>query len=286
MRREVWVAVAMVVGVALAGVAFAQTDTTDGDPVAIAAREARSGWSARTVRTGDAVVFPFGRVQPKVTCAPLRACVIALEPGEVVLGKASGDAERWLVDQTATGQGGRAALIVVKPIACNLVTNLVVSTDRRVYDVSLVSAPCAGPAGGAAAEYTRMIRFYYPDSLVTHAQGSSAAAQILAASEDAARPEELRFGYTVKADKHSRWAPIAVYDDGVHTYIRLPDELAHGPLPILRALTERGAPELMNYAVVGNGFVTDRVVERAELVMAGDEGRRVEIFNTHLGATR
>jgi P-type conjugative transfer protein TrbG len=285
MRREVWVAATMVMGVALVGVAFAQTDTTDGDPVAIAAREARSGWSARTVRTGDAVVFPFGRVQPKVTCAPLRACVIALEPGEVVLGKASGDAERWLVDQTATGQGGRTALIVVKPIACNLVTNLVVSTDRRVYDVSLVSAPCAGGAGGAAAEYTRMVRFYYPDSLVTRAQTSGAAA-ILAASEDVARPEDLRFGYSVKADKRARWAPVAVYDDGVHTYIRLPDELAHGPLPILRALTERGAPELVNYAVVGNGFVTDRVVERAELVMAGDEGRRVEIVNTHFSATR
>jgi P-type conjugative transfer protein TrbG len=285
MRREVWAAVAVVMGVALVGVAFAQTDTTDGDPVAIAAREARSGWSARTVRTGDAVVFPFGRVQPKVTCAPLRACVIALEPGEVVLGKASGDAERWLVDQTATGQGGRTALIVVKPTACNLVTNLVVSTDRRVYDVSLVSAPCAGPAGGAASEYTRMVRFYYPDSLVTRGQASGAA-EILAASEDAVRPEDLRFGYSVKVDKHARWAPIAVYDDGVHTYIRLPDELSHGPLPILRAVTERGAPELMNYAVVGNGFVTDRVVERAELVMASDDGRRVEILNTHLGATR
>jgi P-type conjugative transfer protein TrbG len=285
MRREVWVAVAMVMGVALVGVAFAQTDTTDGDPVAIATREARSGWSARTVRTGDAVVFPFGRVQPKVTCAPLRACVIGLEPGEVVLGKASGDAERWLVDQTATGHGGRTTLIVVKPIACNLVTNLVLSTDRRVYDVSLVSAPCAGAAGGAAAEYTRMVRFYYPDSLVTRAQTSGAAA-IPAASEDVARPEDLRFGYSVTADKRARWAPVAVYDDGVHTYIRLPDELAHGPLPILRALTERGAPELMNYAVVGNGFVTDRVVERAELVMAGDDGRRVEIVNTHLGATR
>jgi hypothetical protein len=73
------------------------------DPIAIAEQEAARGWSARTVRSGDAVVFPFGRTQPTVTCAPLRACVIQLEAGETVLGSAAGDAERWLLDRTVTG---------------------------------------------------------------------------------------------------------------------------------------------------------------------------------------
>jgi P-type conjugative transfer protein TrbG len=260
--------------------ARAQSDSADGDPVAIAAREAQSGWSARTVRTGDAVVFPYGRAQPTVTCAPLRACVIALEPGEVVLGKASGDAERWLIEQTGTGRGGKTALIVVKPVACNMATNLVVSTDRRVYDVSLVSAPCVTRAGGADAEYTRMVRFYYPDPLLTR-KGDSLAVP----TGDGARPEALRFDYIVHADRRVRWVPTAVYDDGVHTYLRFSAELAHGPLPVLRALSESGTPALMNYAVEGDAFVVDRVIERAELIM-GDDGRRVEIVNTRLAASR
>jgi hypothetical protein len=62
------------------GGAWAQgTDSAAADPVAVAQIEAARGWSARTVRVGDAVVFPFGRAQPTVTCAPLRACVIELE---------------------------------------------------------------------------------------------------------------------------------------------------------------------------------------------------------------
>jgi type IV secretion system protein VirB9 len=256
------------------GVAWAQADSGSADPVVVAMREAERGWSARTVRTGDAVVFPYGRVQPTVTCAPLRACVIELEPGEVVLGKASGDAERWLIDQTATGVKGKTVLVVVKPTACNLTTNLVLSTDRRVYDLSLVSVACTGAAGGPAAEYTRFVRFYYPDPLLTGADSGAGTRRL---RDDESRPERLRFEYALRADKHVRWAPVAVYDDGVHTYVRFADDMARGPLPVLRELSEGGTPRLINYTVEANAFITDRVIDRAELVMGDERSRRVEI---------
>jgi P-type conjugative transfer protein TrbG len=287
---RLWFVQAMAIALAVGGAdivrAQAPADGDNVDPVAVAAREARNGWSARTVRTGDATVFPYGRVQPIVTCAPLRACVVALEPGEIVQGKASGDAERWLIDQTTTGPGGKTTLIVIKPTACSLVTNLVVSTDRRVYDLSLASPPCGTRAGGADAEYTRMVRFYYPDPLLMARTGTDSVPPLTADHGDHTRPEALNFGYAISSDKRVRWAPTAVYDDGVHTYLKFPADVAHGPLPVLRAVSEAGVPALMNYSVEGDAFIVDGVIERAELLMGDDGGRRVEIVNTRSVATR
>ena len=261
--------------------AGAQAPGDSGDAAAVAQREAARGWSARTVRTGDAVVFPFGRTQPTLTCAPLRACVIELEAGERVLGTASGDTERWIVERSAMGTGGRTALVIVKPTACDLVTNLIVTTDRRAYDVTLDAAPCRGRAGGAATEYTRVIRFYYPDALVTK----------LGIGRDSgsvdATPAHLNFGYTVRADRHVVWAPAHVYDDGAHVYIRLADVTRHGVLPVLYQVGADGARALLNYAVDGDAYVTDRVFARAVLVVGeGKKEQTAELINQQLDPTR
>ena len=283
---RIWI-VGMLAATCGAGLARAQTDSGAGDPVAIAQGEAARGWSARTVRTGEAVVFPFGRVQPTLTCAPLRACVIQLEPGERVLGKASGDTERWLIDQTATGAGGRTPLIVIKPTACDLATNLVVTTDRRVYDVTLDAAPCRGRAGGAAAEYTRVIRFYYPNELMVRLATADGSATLATEPIGQARPAQLNFRYLVRADRHVLWAPVHVYDDGAHVYIRLPESTRHGALPVLFQLSEDGARSVLNYAVEGDAYVTDRVFARAVLVVGDGKKEQVaELVNQQLTAAR
>jgi len=283
-----WVAVSVTV----VGGMCAQ-DSMAGDPVAIAQHEVAQGWSARTVRTGDAVVFPFGRLQPQLTCAPLRACVVVLEPGERVLGKASGDTERWLIAQTATGVGGRTALLVVKPTDCNLATNLVVTTDRRVYDVTLTSVPCVGRAGGATAEYTRIVRFYYPDELLVGRDSAGVVAIRPMVGDTAGSlarttaPARLNFAYTVKADRGVRWAPLHVYDDGAHVYIRLPDSARHGALPVLFEVGRDGSRGMLNYAVDGDAYVTDRVFARAVLVVAdGHHEQTAQIINDQLAPAR
>lgn len=84
-------------------------------------------------------------------------------------------------------------LVVIKPTACNLTTNLVLSTDRRVYDITLSSPPCAvGRAEGTSLEYARHVSFHYPDALVARAKGDS---DELADSGFGVRPEALNFAY-------------------------------------------------------------------------------------------
>jgi P-type conjugative transfer protein TrbG len=261
------------------------TDSIITDPVAIAANEAERGWSARTVRVGDAVVFPFGRTQPTVMCAPLRACVIELEAGEVILGTAAGDAERWLIDRTVTGAGGRTALVVVKPTACGITTNLVLSTDRRVYDLTLTAMPCAGKAGDAGEAYARHVSFYYPDPLVGRRDKSLSLSGIGARGEGA---EALNFAYHWTSGRRVRWSPAQVYDDGVHTYIKLPPEAVHAEMPALFVVDQDGRLGILNYAITGGDtFIADRVLERAVLVIGanGREGK-VEIVNDRLAAAR
>jgi type IV secretion system protein TrbG len=205
---------------------------------------------------------PYGGAQPTVTCAPLRACVIELEAGERVLATALGDTERWLVDQAVTG--GHTPLIIVKPTACDIATNLVVSTDRRVYDVALDSPVCAAHH---PAHYTRQLRFSYKGSSLVSSPTPDAAFH----------PESLSFTYRWTADRHIAWSPIAVYDDGTHVYVRLPESAKHADLPILLLEQDDNTTSLLTYVVSNDAYVTDRIFARA-ILRAGK--RQIEIVNT------
>ena len=87
------------------------------------------------LRQSDVLIYPFGVYQPVLTCTVLRACIIELQAGETLISLVAGDDQRWLIDHTVTGQGGNTPLVTVKPTDHDVTTNLVISTDRRVYHV-------------------------------------------------------------------------------------------------------------------------------------------------------
>lgn len=230
---------------------------------------------ARVVRQGSFLTFPYGHSQPTVTCARLRACVIELQPGEIVLSRIAGDLTRWEITPAPAGPDGRTTLVVVKPKDCDLTTNLVLATDRRIYDLTLDSPPCRRAAGQNATNpddaYARHVRFYYPDQTV--AQWSRPAPPRIA--PDVAR---LNFNYEVHRDKHFPWQPAQVFDDGAHVYIKLPEAAQHAEAPALFLVADDGSRTLLNYSVIGDTYITDRLFNRAVLV-AGVDGkeRKVEI---------
>ena len=235
---------------------------------------------AGVLRQSTVMVFPFGHSQPVLAAAPLRASVIELEAGEVVLGVVAGDTERFAVEQTQTGAAGGVPLIVVKPLAYDVTTNLVISTDRRVYHVTLDAAPA--PSRGRSAEnpqprYARHIRFYYPDDVLAAAQAEAASAsrapEPAPSFSDLASVDELDFSYRVVGDREVRDLVARVFDDGVHTYVQLdPGALRGGSVPVLYVQGPGGDRELLNYAYgvgpSGAGtYVADRTAEVFELVL-------------------
>lgn len=254
---------------------------------------------------GGVSLVPFGHGKPPVLrCAPLRACAIELEPGELVLSTSLGDSERWLVQSATAGPGGRTPLLVVKPTACDLSTNLVVATDRRIYQLALDAPPCAGAdtdeGGGRGSynphlPYTGLVRFYYPDDLVHRWTEQEAQARREEAARaagrtplaPAARLAHLNFDYQWDRARRWPWVPSQVFDDGEHTYLVLPPAARLAELPILMAVEPGGALALLTYHLEGQTLVADRVLDHAVLLVGHGrpkDEQRLDITNRRRAA--
>ncbi|MBA2571483.1 MAG: TrbG/VirB9 family P-type conjugative transfer protein [Gemmatimonadetes bacterium] len=256
----------------LPATANAQAMDAAADPIAAATHEYRRTGTARPVKQGNSVAYPFGHSQPTLSCAVLRACIIELQQGEVVIGTIRGDTERWLLDQTFTGSDGRTVLLALKPTDCDLTSNLVVSTDRRVYHLTLDSPSCTRRGTNPALNYTRHVRFYYPDDMVTEMDQRHhlAGRQISIGPADATK---LNFDYRWQRDRRYPWTPQQVFDDGVHTYIKLPPAARNADAPVLFSLRPDGGKDIVNYATRGDFYISDRVLQRAALVVGVGRNR-------------
>jgi P-type conjugative transfer protein TrbG len=239
---------------------------------------------ARVVQAGTYSMVPFGHAQPALRCAPLRVCTVELQSGERVIDSVLGDPERWVVDVAAGPDS--TPLIVAKPVAlpnaCDLTTNLVVTTSRRIYHVTLDSPPCAaqGESTNPDLPYTRQVKFYYPDEALVRRHGSverreSAVVPRVPADLDsgtampAADLGELHFDYRATPDRRFPWVPRVIFDNGRQTCIRLPPEAYHSDLAVLYELNAQGGYELVQYVVRDGCILTDRVMQRMVLLVPG-----------------
>jgi type IV secretion system protein VirB9 len=182
--------------------------------------------------------------------APERVSEIALEPGETLVSVAAGDTARWVIGDTTSGAGAaRRTHILVKPSAVGLRTNLVITTDRRVYHVQLESTARTAMAS---------ISWTYPEGeLLALRRVETAVAAGVAV-------EALNFGYKIEGDDPP-WRPVRAFDDGQQVFLEFPRTLTQGEAPPLFVLGEAGRPELVNYRVRGRYYVVDRLFAAAEL---------------------
>ena len=217
----------------------------------------------------DAVqVFPWteGGIYRLYT-APGHVTDIALEAGETLTAVAAGDTVRWIVGDTTSGSGpDRQVHILLKPSAAGLSTNLVITTDRRIYRLE---AEATTRTAMAAVSWT------YPGDALLALSGSAAD------EGTARRPGEddralFDFGYALKGDKPS-WRPLRVFDDGRQVFIEFPPDFARGEAPPLFGRGADGASELLNYRVKGRFYVVDRLFDEAELRLGAKKQKVVRI---------
>lgn len=266
------------------------------DSIELATRAYAGGERARVIETPAYVLYPYGQVQPRLDCAPLRVCIVELQAGETVLATVAGDTERWTIQPTFAGARGDIPILAVKPQSCDATTNLVVLTSKRIYDLELNSPPCRGADRGESVNprlaYTRRIRFYYPDDLVQEwAREDRAARDREVADRNGRLPlslpvslEVLNFSYRWRKDRGYPWTPEQVFDDAAHVYIKLPRSARKHEAPLLFLLRDGEATDLLNYAVRGDYYVTDRTFERAVLVVgAGRKRHQLTIENRAWG---
>lgn len=187
--------------------------------------------------------------------APERVSEIALQPGESLISVAAGDTVRWVIGDTTSGSGAaRRTHILVKPSAVGLKTNLVITTDRRVYHVQVESTARTAMAS---------ISWTYPaDELLAlqRAEGAAEEAPVAAA----VAVEALNFGYRIEGDDPP-WRPVRAFDDGSQVFIEFPTTLSQGESPPLFISGTGGGTELVNYRLRGRYYVVDRLFSTAEL---------------------
>ena len=224
------------------------------------------------------VVFSYGAGLPTVVCAPLRVCIIELQSGEKIIGEPQiGDSVRWNLAPALYGKGDEAtSVIVLKPQAAGLDTNLLITTDRRAYYLRLISKP---------EDYVARAAFAYPDG--DERKWQVHLAQQQAEEKEAGRNRELTpaavavgnlcFDYSVKGgDENLR--PVRVFDDGAKTYIQMPPGVQNRQAPALVVIGPDGKGEMVNYRVKDQLYVVDRLFDRAQLILgAGKKAQKVEI---------
>lgn len=224
---------------------------------------------------------PFGYQKPTLYCQPLRSSLIRLEPGETVWAAIPADPVSWSVQLSQSGPGGITPIVVVKPLTeAAIVTNLFISTDRRIYEVLLQSGGPEASRHLASATQSSILEFYYPEDVIRSVAVATAGQQQRAAtlrSRATTAPMEvsrgipldrMRFTYTWKKDRRFPWAPVSVFDDGAHVYITLPADARHeaGAALFVRGLN--GEYTMLEYAVREGRIVTDRVFREAQFVYA------------------
>jgi type IV secretion system protein VirB9 len=197
---------------------------------------------------------------------------IALEPGEKLVSVSAGDTVRWVVGDTISGDGAQARVhILVKPIAPDLMTNLVIATDRRTYHLEMRSTE---------ETYMASVSWVYPhsDLIALRKRNQAATEQARLTIDTGLRLDRLRFRYRIEGE--APWKPVRAFDDGAKVYIQFPSGLRQGEAPPLFVIGDRGEPALVNYRVQGNYYVVDRLFAAAELRLGSDPQRVVRIVRT------
>ncbi len=177
---------------------------------------------------------------------------------------------------SASGDTAQAHRLV-KPIQAGLKTNLIITTSRRAYHLELQAF---------RETYMAAVSWRYSDGpLVRHASsGERRATSANSSGPRGLQLERLKFRYEISGDA-PHWRPARVFDDTNKVYIQFPARLDQGEAPPLFVIGRDGKSQLVNYRMLGNYYVVDRLFAKAELRLGERAQDVVRITRTDIGAS-
>ncbi|AZG78417.1 P-type conjugative transfer protein TrbG [Methylocystis rosea] len=220
-------------------------------------------------------VYPFSDgALYQVYAAPGEITDIALQDGEQLVGSgpvAAGDTVRWIIGDTESGAGNtRKTHIMVKPTRADLMTNLVINTDRRTYHLELRSTE---------KTYMASVSWQYPQDELIALRRQNVAAEAAAPVDVGLDLSKLNFRYAIEGDA-APWRPLRAFDDGRKVYIEFPRGISQGEMPPLFIIGAAGDSQLVNYRVRGNHMIIDRLFAAAELRFGADSQKVVRVVRS------
>jgi len=217
-------------------------------------------------------VYPFTKgALYRLYASPEQVSDIALQPGEKLVAVSAGDTVRWVVGDTTSGTGDQQRVhVLVKPVAPDLRTNLVITTDRRAYHLELESTE---------ETYMASVSWHYPQEELVALRRQNERATEARAIDQGLTLDRLRFRYKITGDDPP-WRPLRAFDDTHKVYIEFPRRIDQGEAPPLFVVGPEGDAELVNYRVRGNYYIVDRLFAAAELRLGEDPQQVVRISRT------
>ncbi|MSS62133.1 TrbG/VirB9 family P-type conjugative transfer protein [Fusobacterium sp. FSA-380-WT-2B] len=174
---------------------------------------------------------------------------IFLNPDEELIGTSGGDTTRWSRKETITGtEDGKRILILVKPHTIGVKTNLVISTNKRTYQVQLISDK---------ALYNPIVKWSYPQTEFLNMQEYREREE-----NTTVLPTDLNYNYTINTNKYE-FTPLQIFDDGKKTYIVFRENMQE--LPVFYILEDRKELLITNNRFKKNVMIIDRLFQKAEL---------------------
>jgi len=223
----------------------------------------------RSMRGRDGrITFLYGATMPSVICSPLKITDIQLEAGEELKSIQAGDTARWNFSTDISGKGkNEVAHIIVKPLDLGLDTNLLIFTDRRTYNLKLVSKKYA---------WTPIVNFTYNASLKSSLQNYKMYQKkridtykkvnsFEKSPQTKVDINNLDFNYEIEGD--AEWKPIRVYNDGVKTFIQMPKDMGVKEAPALLVLDSASNKNLVNYRLKEDKYIVDKLFDSAILLL-------------------
>jgi P-type conjugative transfer protein TrbG len=204
----------------------------------------------------------------QVYTSPGRVTAITLQEGEELIAVSAGDTVRWIVGDTTSASGASQRVhVLVKPVRAHLQTNLLITTNRRVYLLELTATDKTWMAS---------VSWNYPRDQLALLQRQAQRADAVAPVAEGIALERLAFHYDVSGDAPP-WRPLRAFDDGERVYIQFPAGIAQGELPPLFVVGAAGGAELVNYRYRAPYYIVDRLFAAAELRLGGDQAQVVRV---------
>lgn len=224
---------------------------------------------SEAVLVGDRTVYYYGSEQAQLICRTHIICTLELEEGEQILyPPAVGNKLVW--DAWVINNPVRSYVQVTPKVDSGELTNLTVTTNKRIYNISLVNNKLI-PA-------TELLSFRYPLEQQKNWQTYTKYASGLRRLETGALLTELDFNFQLSGD-NPKWKPIRVYRKGGksgETVIELPSK--SDVSPIFLSIDESGQYELIRYKQIGNRILISRFFEQGLLLEGvGKKQKRVYI---------
>lgn len=176
------------------------------------------------------------------------------------------DTTRWqIIGNVWKSPEGERQLVLIKPTAPNLETNMLIVTNKRLYHFVLYST---------SKDYQPTVRFRYPKEPEFQYKASRKN-EITVDNHiitDITDPSLISFNYKINfpSSKKIDWIPELVYDDGSRTYIVLPEVTLQKDFP---SIWENNK-ELTNYIVDGNKhnlIIVNKLIDKLTLRIGYDK---------------